>query len=144
MPDLAIQFGTLRPAAWFKYNNVNNIGYVNHDEAIGFQLKSQLLLLIEINSEDTKAIIPGKVFEYLTAETPIIAIGPKDADVEEIIKSTNTGFYFNYTQKVQLKAQILECFEAFQNKTLKVNAIGLQPYSRKALTEKLAALLKDS
>ena len=26
-PDLAIQFGTLRPAAWFKYNNVNNIGY---------------------------------------------------------------------------------------------------------------------
>ena len=123
---------------------VNNIGYVNHDEAIGFQLKSQLLLLIEINSEDTKAIIPGKVFEYLTAETPIIAIGPKDADVEEIIKSTNTGFYFNYTQKVQLKAQILECFEAFQNKTLKVNAVGLQPYSRKALTEKLAALLKDS
>ncbi|MDX6747547.1 acyloxyacyl hydrolase [Polaribacter sp. PL03] len=27
VPDLAIQFGTLRPAAWFKYNNVNNIGY---------------------------------------------------------------------------------------------------------------------
>ena len=26
-PNLAIQFGTLRPAAWFKYNNVNDIGY---------------------------------------------------------------------------------------------------------------------
>ncbi|WP_232734677.1 acyloxyacyl hydrolase [Polaribacter sp. ALD11] len=26
-PDLALQFGTMRPASWFKYNNVNNIGY---------------------------------------------------------------------------------------------------------------------
>jgi hypothetical protein len=26
-PDLAIQFGTLRPASWFKYDDVNGIGY---------------------------------------------------------------------------------------------------------------------
>lgn len=25
--DLAIQFGTMRPASWFKYDNVNDIGY---------------------------------------------------------------------------------------------------------------------
>ena len=25
--DLALQFGVIRPAAWFKYDNVNNIGY---------------------------------------------------------------------------------------------------------------------
>ncbi|WP_298882357.1 acyloxyacyl hydrolase [uncultured Polaribacter sp.] len=26
-PNLAVQFGTIRPASWFKYDNVNNIGY---------------------------------------------------------------------------------------------------------------------
>lgn len=26
-PNLAIQFGTMRPASWFKYDNINNIGY---------------------------------------------------------------------------------------------------------------------
>lgn len=26
-PDLAVQFGVMRPASWFKYTNVNNIGY---------------------------------------------------------------------------------------------------------------------
>lgn len=26
-PDLGLQFGVIRPAAWFKYDNVNNIGY---------------------------------------------------------------------------------------------------------------------
>ncbi len=25
--DLSVQFGTMRPASWFKYDNVNNIGY---------------------------------------------------------------------------------------------------------------------
>lgn len=119
------------------------VGYVSHDDAIKFQMQSQLLLLIEIDSQDTKAIIPGKVFEYLISETPILAIGPKDADVEHIIKSTNTGTYFNYKQKVELKEQLLNYFEAFQNKTLKVNAIGLQPYSRKALTEKLVNLINQ-
>jgi glycosyltransferase involved in cell wall biosynthesis len=131
----------------YKYGfkeRVNVVGYVNHDEAIKFQMKSQLLLLIEINSEDTKAIIPGKIFEYLISETPIIAIGPKDSDIEQIIKLTNTGFYFSYTQKELLKSKVLDCFKAFQNNTLKVNAVGLQPYSRKALTEKLSDLIKCS
>ena len=122
--------------------HVHVVGYVSHDEALKFQMRSQLLLLIEIDSEDTKAIIAGKVFEYLISETPILAIGPKDADVEQIIKSTNTGTYFNYKQKAELKPQLLSYFEAFQNNTLKVNAIGLQPYSRKALTEKLSELIK--
>ena len=27
--DLSAQFGTMRPASWFKYDNVNNIGYEN-------------------------------------------------------------------------------------------------------------------
>lgn len=122
-------------------NHVDVIGYVSHDDAIKFQMKSQLLLLIEIDSEDTKAIIPGKVFEYLISETPILAIGPKNSDVEEIIKSTNTGTYFNYQQKAELKTQLLSYFEAYTNNNLNVNAIGLQPYSRKALTEKLVKLI---
>ena len=124
-------------------NHLNVVGYVSHNEAIKFQMKSQLLLLIEIDSEDTKAIIPGKVFEYLISETPILAIGPKDSDVEQIIKSTNTGTYFNYKEKTELKSQINTSFEAYLNGSLKVNAIGLQPYSRKALTKKLANRIKD-
>lgn len=123
--------------------HLNVVGYVSHDDALMFQMKSQLLLLIEIDSEDTKAIIPGKVFEYLISETPILAIGPKDSDVEEIIKSTNTGTYYNYKQKKELKSQIISSFDAYLEGNLKVNAIGLQPYSRKALTEILASRIKD-
>ena len=122
-------------------NYINNIGYVSHKEAVVFQKKSQILLLIEINSEDTKCIIPGKLFEYMISNRPIIAIGPKDSDVEKIIKETNTGNYFNYSDYESLKRIILDHYKAFQNKTLQSYPIGLQKYHRKALTQTLSKLL---
>lgn len=121
--------------------NIDIVGYVNHKEAMTYQRKSQLLLLIETDSEDTKAIIPGKLFEYMVADTPIISVGPKDSDVERILKSTNTGHYFYYDAETELKDYLVSCFEAFSNSTLTTNPIGLQQYSRKALTKKLAELI---
>ncbi|EOG6905199.1 glycosyltransferase family 4 protein [Flavobacterium psychrophilum] len=120
---------------------VNNLGYVSHKEAIEHQKKSQILLLIEIDSEDTKSIIPGKLFEYMVSERPIIGIGPKGSDFAEIITETNTGVFFIYNEKEKLKKQILSYFELYLTQKLTVSAVGLQQYSRKKLTEKLSKLI---
>jgi glycosyltransferase involved in cell wall biosynthesis len=117
---------------------VQNLGYVSHEEALIHQRSSQVLLLIEIDSDDTKCIIPGKLFEYMVSERPILAIGPKNSDFENIIKQTNTGVFYQYNEKNELKSQILSYFNQYLDKKLKVNAVGLQQYSRKSLTEKLA------
>jgi hypothetical protein len=50
-------------------------------------------LLIEIDSPETKSIIPGKLFEYMVSNRPIIAIGPNGSDFAEIITETNTGIF---------------------------------------------------
>ena len=123
-------------------NYVVNLGYVSHDEAIVQQKKSQVLLLIEINSEDTKSIIPGKLFEYMVSERPIIGIGPKGSDFAEIITDTNTGIFVDYSEKDKLKTIISTYFNQFLEGNLKSHAVGLQKYSRRNLTEKLANLLK--
>ena len=120
---------------------VQNLGYVSHQEAVEQQRKSQVLLLIEINSTATKSIIPGKLFEYMVSERPIIAIGPKGSDFAEIITTTNTGVFFTYDEKEKLKALLLKYYQEYQNQNLKVNAVGLQQYSRKSLTENLAKLI---
>lgn len=126
----------------FKLNDyVQNLGYVSHQEAVEHQRKSQVLLLIEIDSEVTKSIIPGKLFEYMVSERPIIAIGPNDSDFAEIITSTNTGVFFTYDEKEKLKALLLKYYQEYQNQNLKVHAVGLQQYSRKSLTEKLSKLI---
>ena len=138
----AISQEVLDAISEFKLQNyVLNLGYVSHQEAVEHQRKSQVLLLIEINSEETKSIIPGKLFEYLVSERPIIAIGPEDSDFAEIITSTNTGVFFMYDEKKRLKALLLEYYNQYKNQNLKVHAIGLQQYSRKNLTEQLSKLI---
>lgn len=138
----AVSQEVLDTIAEFKLNDfVLNLGYVSHQEAVAHQRKSQVLLLIEIDSEDTKSIIPGKVFEYMVSERPIIAIGPEDSDFAEIITSTNTGVFFTYDEKEKLKELLLKYYQDYKANNLKVHAVGLQQYSRKSLTEQLSKLV---
>jgi len=138
----AVSKEILDAIAEFKLDKyVNNLGYVSHKEAIAHQRKSQVLLLIEINSEETKSIIPGKLFEYMVSERPIVAIGPQDSDFAEIITSTNTGVFFTYDEKEKLKAQILDYYNQFSAGKLRSHPVGLQQYSRKNLTSELAKIL---
>ena len=120
---------------------LNNMGYVSHSEAIAQQRKSQILLLIEIDSEDTKSIIPGKLFEYMVSNRPIIAIGPKDSDFESIINETNTGVFFEYNHKSALKKTITTFYNHYLEGNLQSNGVGLQRYARKNLTGELVSLL---
>jgi hypothetical protein len=120
---------------------VNNLGYVSHADAIAHQKKSQALLLIEIDSEETRSIIPGKLFEYMVSGRPIIAIGPIHSDFEEIISHTNTGVFLHYSEKEKLKNVILDYYNQYLEGKLKSNGVGLQKYSRKSLTKELVELL---
>jgi glycosyltransferase involved in cell wall biosynthesis len=120
---------------------LNNLGYVSHADAIAHQKKSQALLLIEIDSEETRSIIPGKLFEYMVSGRPVIAIGPIHSDFEEIISHTNTGVFLHYSEKKKLKNVILDYYNQYLEGKLKSNGVGLQKYSRKSLTKELVELL---
>ena len=122
--------------------HLNLQGYVSHSEALQLQRSAQLLLLIEIDSEETRGIIPGKLFEYMVSGRPILAVGPENADIEKLIKTTNTGNYFLYSQKGEIKDFLLRAYTDFKAGKLTTAPIGLQQYSRKALTGELAKLIK--
>ncbi|MFV8362688.1 glycosyltransferase family 4 protein [Flavobacterium sp. ZT3P35] len=123
------------------HSYLKNMGYVSHAEAIAHQRKSQVLLLIEIDSPETKSIIPGKLFEYMVSNRPIIAIGPNGSDFAEIITETNTGIFFDYSEKMKLKSVILDFYKQFLEGKLHSNGVGLQKYSRKNLTRELVEVI---
>ena len=122
--------------------NLELNGYVSHKEAVRLQHSSQMLLLIEIDSEETRGIIPGKLFEYLVTQRPILAVGPENADIQKIITETNSGKFFRYSEKQEIKDYVLSCYRTYKEGKLITFPIGLQKYSRKALTGELAKLLK--
>lgn len=123
-------------------DNLKVIGYVPHSEAVSIQKRSQVLLLIEINSPDTSGIIPGKLFEYMAARRPILALGPEKWDVERILNETGSGNYFNYFEKDELKHRILAYYELYLKNQLCSESRNIENYSRRNLTAKLAQLLK--
>jgi glycosyltransferase involved in cell wall biosynthesis len=123
-------------------NNLQLLGYVSHEDALKLQRSSQLLLLIEIDSDETKGIIPGKLFEYLAAQRPIIAIGPEGWDVSRILLDTQAGNCFQYLEKDRLKAAILNYYSQFKEGSLQVNPKNIEHFSRKQLTGQLAQLIK--
>jgi len=123
---------------------VKNLGYLSHKDSVIEQRKSQILLLIESDSEETKIILPGKLYEYMASHRPILAIANKNSDIKKLIKDTNTGVFCDYSEEEKLKQTIINWYKTYKENNLKTYPIGLQFFSRKKLTEKLANLLLNN
>ncbi|SHF59396.1 hypothetical protein SAMN05444483_101713 [Salegentibacter echinorum] len=123
-------------------DHLNLPGYLSHNQALKMQKESRLLLLIEINSLETRGIIPGKLFEYLNSRRPILAVGPDKWDVEQILKETGAGKTFAYNDNKKLKDTILKQYKAFKAKEPNFTNGNIAQYSRKNLTAKLVSVLK--
>ncbi|MFD2587194.1 glycosyltransferase family 4 protein [Croceitalea marina] len=121
---------------------VDELGYLAHTEVLELQPKSQILLLLEINSAETRGILPGKLFEYLNAKRPILAIGPEGWEAAEIIKETDSGLGLVSNDESALKNVLLEWFELYQKGELRLNPKGIEKYSRKQLTQQLANFIR--
>lgn len=120
---------------------VEPMGYLSHDEVLLIQQKSQLLLLLEIDSEETKGIIPGKLFEYLNAKRPILAIGPEGWEAGVMVEQHKAGNTCLHDDVATLKMVLLEAFNQYQKGTLTCKSEGVERYHRKALTESLAKFI---
>ena len=121
--------------------NVQVIDYVTHDKVVEFQQKSQVLLLIVNNVPSAKGILTGKIFEYLMAKRPILAIAPSNGDVSEIINETNSGVVIDFGDKVGLKKAILEYYSKFKLGNLPVESKNIAQFHRKELTKKVSELI---
>ncbi len=114
------------------------LGYLPHERVSGLQGGSQVLLLVEIDSIETRGIIPGKLFEYLNARRPILAIGPKEWEAGSLVEETGAGVFLGHGEVEALKAVLLEWFTAYQRDALHSDARGIEKFHRRALTESLA------
>ncbi|MDD7913257.1 glycosyltransferase family 4 protein [Polaribacter ponticola] len=119
------------------------LGYVSHKEAIEYQKKSQVLLLLIPNVIKSEGILTGKLFEYLTAKRPILAIGPKKGDLSEILKNTNAGVVVSFNDEEKLTSEIKKLYQQYKTRNLKVDSKNIEQYHRKELTKSLSEIIKS-
>ena len=124
-----------------KLENVIDLGYLSHKEVNEYQRKSQMLLLAVNNVKSAKGIITGKIFEYLQAKRPILAIGPEDGDLAEIIKETNSGTIVDFNDIETIKVEVLKMYASFKKGSLKIDSKNINQYHRKNLTQRLSEII---
>ena len=116
-------------------------GYISHTEAIALQRQSQLLLLLEINHPKTEGIIPGKLFEYMASQRPILALGYKQWDVKDIIAQTQTGITLSLTDTQAIREALTHYYTLYKSQQLHTHPISLETYHRKNLTKRLSEVI---
>lgn len=122
---------------------VKDFGYLSHEEAIRLQHSSQLLLLLEMDKEETKVILPGKLFEYMAARRPILALGPEGGAIAPILKETNAGSYYTYQETTAIYKYLEKQYKRFKTGDLHIHSQGIESYSREAVSRKMAKLLQE-
>jgi glycosyltransferase involved in cell wall biosynthesis len=123
-------------------NVVKLLGYVPHQETLKLMLNADALLLIiapeETSNEKTGPLmIPGKVFEYLGAKRPILALIPYGV-AADLIRSTKAGIIIPPKDVNSIKQAIFKLFQDWKRGGLGNIQSDVSEYDRKVLTEKLA------
>lgn len=114
------------------------IDTVEHSKVPKMLMESDALLLLIPSHESEKGILTGKLFEYLAAMQPIIAIGPPDGDAAEIIKECLAGEMFGRDDEEGLKKYIINLM---QKPELLHDQDKINNYSRKQQAKEVALFL---
>ena len=103
---------------------------------------SQVLLMLEVDDNESSYAIPGKLFDYLNSNRPIISIGPEQSEVREILYNTGSGKSFNYKDYNSLKFYVEELYKNYLNNvSSSKNIRNTDVYHRKNLTSKLVEII---
>lgn len=118
--------------------------YMSHNEVIKLYASSSVLLLLVNNTSNSSWILPGKLFEYLSAKKPILAFGQKESDANDVLLECGYDGIFEYnTPDEEIEATVLKHFSSFQNGQGDVAMKKVDGFERKKLTEDLSGLLNQ-
>ena len=124
------------------HGSVEIVSYLPHRESILELMKADALLLVVDEAKESAQIVPGKVFEYVGARKPIIAIAPPGA-VSALIGETRSGFVADRNDRAAIQRAFVECYEnyLYHKQPFQPNLEAMKKYERRETSRRLAELL---
>jgi hypothetical protein len=124
---------------------VEERGYLPHAESVAELLGAHALLLVVDDVPGAEGIVPGKVFEYIGARRPILAIAPEGA-VADLIRRTGAGRVLarNDLDAIgEAVAALYEQWKATGSTRFEGNEREVAAVSRRERTRQLASVLDE-
>jgi glycosyltransferase involved in cell wall biosynthesis len=115
---------------------------VSHREALERMAKTAVLLLLQA-SDDTRALIPAKAFEYLRIGRPILALTLAGATAD-LLQDQRHCFAVNPADRRSLAEAILILHRSWRDRYELGPAKNLGRYERKNLTREFSTLLNSA
>jgi glycosyltransferase involved in cell wall biosynthesis len=116
--------------------------WVNRELLLREQRAATVLLQLNWDHPDDVGTFPSKIFEYLNAKRPILALGGPKGVVSDLLEATNAGYHLQCVDdlKVILTSWLKE-YEQTGNISYDPREEVIQNYSWPVLAKKYAALL---
>ncbi|WP_422003727.1 glycosyltransferase family 4 protein [Roseivirga pacifica] len=114
---------------------------IPHKEVHQVYATASLLLLFQTDTQEAHSQLPGKLFEYLAAKRPVLALGATDSDVAEILDKTSAGKMLAYQDKAAIKSFVLYEYKNWKSETPRWQFKDIEKFSRRELTKSLVDIL---
>jgi glycosyltransferase involved in cell wall biosynthesis len=125
------------------HDSIEVIDYLPHSKSVEALLRSDaLLLIVDEAGAGSDEIVPGKVFEYIGAQRPIIALAPEGA-IAGIMRETRSGTVAANRDIPAIQAAFIEYYEnyLYHKPNAEQDREAVKRYDRKEITRQLGALL---
>jgi glycosyltransferase involved in cell wall biosynthesis len=128
-------------------DRIELLGEVSRRRSLELQRDSDvLLLLIPESGGRGKGVLTGKIYEYLAAERPILAVVPPDGAAAQLVRDTGAGVVVPSDDVDALREALLELHSRWKAGSL--DGTPLSPewrtrLSRGTRVEELADLLRS-
>ncbi|MCJ7554560.1 MAG: glycosyltransferase family 4 protein, partial [Ignavibacteriaceae bacterium] len=96
---------------------VKDYGYVDHDDSISKIKSADVLWFMVDRLKNIDAILPGKIYEYIGAQKPIIACVPEGA-AKMAVEEYGAGFICEPDNISEIKKAILTVYELYKKNEL--------------------------
>ena len=122
---------------------LTDLGYIDHNNAVMQQRKASVLILPIREEPETKAILPGKLFEYLAARRPILGVGTGEGAMAEVLKETGAGQIFDWNDRAGISDYVEHLWSAFKSGEVMTTTADIEKYSRRMTTRKMVEIFEQ-
>jgi glycosyltransferase involved in cell wall biosynthesis len=123
------------------------VDYLPRADSLRLQRDSEaLLLLVPDAGGRGKGVLSGKVFEYIAAGRPILAVVPPDGAAADLVRETGSGIVVAPDDVDGIRAALVELHARFANGGLPSVELATRDeerLSRRARVEEMAALIEE-
>lgn len=120
---------------------ITDMGAMAHLDALREMFSTEVLLIVQFKEDDGMRAVPSKVFEYMRAARPILAICPRGSQVWKLIEDNDFGLCADTEDVPAIKEALIEMHTRWKKDFKATDKSRREEFNIEVQTEALIKIL---